>query len=210
MKEEPVFYVQVTFTDDKKASVQPIDTEVQNILQKYGDTVFGPLPPGLPPSRTIDHKIKVCPDEPVFRTPYRLSKEDLEELKTQIDEMLEKGWIQPSMSPWAAPVIFVKKKDGSRRMCIDYRALNKLTIKSRYPIPHIQDCFDQLGQATVFSKIDLKSGYYQIRVAEDDVEKTAFTTRYGQFEFRVMPFGLTNAPATFQTLMNSILRPFFG
>ncbi|GJT43820.1 putative reverse transcriptase domain-containing protein [Tanacetum coccineum] len=124
------------------------------------------------------------------------------ELSNQLKELQEKGFIQPSHSPWGAPVLFVKKKDGSMRMCIDYRELNKLTIKNRYPLPRIDDLFDQLQGACCFSKIDLRSGYHQLRVREEDIPKTAFRTRYGHFEFTVMPFGLTNAPAIFMDLMN--------
>nr|GEU32934.1 putative reverse transcriptase domain-containing protein [Tanacetum cinerariifolium] len=128
------------------------------------------------------------------------------ELSNQLKELQEKGFIRPSHSPWGAPVLFVKKKDGSLRMCIDYRELNKLTIKNRYPLPRIDDLFDQLQGACYFSKIDLHSRYHQLRVREEDIPKTAFRTRYGHFEFTVMPFGLTNAPAVFMDLMNRVLK----
>ncbi|KAK8597343.1 hypothetical protein V6N12_065813 [Hibiscus sabdariffa] len=120
---------------------------------------------------------------------------ELKELKRQLEKLQSKGFIQPNTSPWGAPVLFVKKKDGSMRLCIDYRQLNRITIKNKYPLPRIKDLFDQLKDASVFSKIDLRSGYYQMRVKDVDVPKTAFWTRYGHFEFLVMPFGLTNAPA---------------
>ncbi|KAD5961707.1 hypothetical protein E3N88_13180 [Mikania micrantha] len=132
----------------------------------------------------------------------------MQELSGQLQELLDKGFIRPSFSPWGAPILFVKKKDGSFRMCIDYRELNKLTIKNRYPLPRIDDLFDQLQGATYFSKIDLISGYHQLRVHDDDVPKTAFRTRYGHYEFLVMPFGLTNAPAVFMDLMNRVCRPY--
>ncbi|GKC88464.1 putative reverse transcriptase domain-containing protein, partial [Tanacetum coccineum] len=132
----------------------------------------------------------------------------MEELSTQLQELSDKGFIRPSSSPWGAPVLFVKKKDGSFRMCIDYRELNKLTVKNRYPLPRIDDLFDQLQGSSVYSKIDLRSGYHQLRVRDEDIPKTAFRTRYGHYEFQVMPFGLTNAPAVFMDLMNRVCRPY--
>jgi len=130
------------------------------------------------------------------------------ELKQQIEELFEKQFIRPSVSPWGAPVLLVKKKDGSSRLCVDYRQLNKLTIKNKYSLPRIDDLMDQLHGAAVFSKIDLRSGYHQIRVKSDDVQKTAFRSRYGHYEYVVMPFGVTNAPALFMDYMNRIFRPF--
>ncbi|KAL4016608.1 hypothetical protein IC575_024260 [Cucumis melo] len=126
----------------------------------------------------------------------------------RLQELLDKGFIRPSVSPWGAPVLFVKKKDGSMRLCIDYRELNKVTVKNRYPLPRIDDLFDQLQGATVFSKIDLRSGYHQLRIKDEDVPKTAFRSRYGHYEFIVMSFGLTNAPAVFMDLMNRVFREF--
>jgi hypothetical protein len=127
---------------------------------------------------------------------------DLIELKKQIEELLEKGFIRPSSSPWGTAVLFVNKKDGSRRMCVDYRSLNEVTIKNKYPLPRIEDLFDQMRGATIFSKIDLRSGYHQLKIRTEDIPKTAFTTRYGLYEFLVMSFGLTNAPAYFMNFMN--------
>ncbi|KAD4982099.1 hypothetical protein E3N88_18770 [Mikania micrantha] len=132
----------------------------------------------------------------------------MKELKKQLDELLEKGFIRPSSSPWGAPILFVKKIDGSMRMCIDYRELNKVTIKNKYPLPRIDDLFDQLQGACHFSKIDLRSGYHQLKVQDEDIPKTAFRTRYGHYEFTVMPFGLTNAPAAFMDMMNHICKPY--
>ncbi|GJX36051.1 reverse transcriptase domain-containing protein [Tanacetum coccineum] len=158
--------------------------------------VFPEELPGLPPPRQVEFRIDLVPGAaPVARAPYRLAPSEMRELSVQLQELLEKGFIHPSSSPWGAPVLFVKKKDGSFRMCIDYRELNKLTVKNRYPLPRIDDLFDQLQGSSVYSKIDLRSGYHQLRIKEEDIPITAFRTRYGHFEFQVMPFGLTNAPA---------------
>ncbi|GKB96554.1 putative reverse transcriptase domain-containing protein, partial [Tanacetum coccineum] len=149
--------------------------------------------PGLPPTRQVEFQIDLVPGSaPMARAPYRLAPSELQELSTQLQELSDKGFIRPSSSPWGAPVLFVKKKDGSFRMCIDYRELNKLTVKNRYPLPRIDDLFDQLQGSSVYSKIDLRSGYHQLRVRDEDIPKTAFRTRYGHYEFQVMPFGLTN------------------
>ncbi|GJT46359.1 putative reverse transcriptase domain-containing protein [Tanacetum coccineum] len=164
---------------------------------------------GLPLMREIEFRIDLIPGaSPVVRSPYRLAPSEMLELSNQLKELQEKGFIRPSHSPWGAPMLFVKKKDGSMRMCIDYRELNKLTIKNRYPLPRIDDLFDQLQGACCFSKIDLLSGYHQLRVREEDISKTAFRTQYGYFEFTVMPFGLTNAPAIFMDLMNRVCKPY--
>jgi hypothetical protein len=144
----------------------------------------------------------------VSRTPYRMSTPELVELKLQLTEMMDKGYIWPSVSPWGAPVMFVKKKDDTLRLCIDYRQLNKVTIKNKYPLPRIDDLFNQLGGASIFSKIDLRSEYHQVQIKGEDIHKTAFQTRYGHYEFVVAPFGLTNAPATFMCLMNNVLNKF--
>ncbi|GKD90865.1 putative reverse transcriptase domain-containing protein [Tanacetum coccineum] len=164
---------------------------------------------GLPPVREIEFRIDlILGASPVVKSPYRLAPSEMLELSNQLKELQEKGFIRPSHSPWGAPVLFVKKKDGAMRMCIDYRELNKLTIKNRYPLPRIDDLFDQLQGACCFSKIDLRSGYHQLRVREEDIPKTAFRTRYGHFEFTVMPFGLTNAPTIFMDLMNRVCKPY--
>jgi hypothetical protein len=146
--------------------------------------------------------------EPIARMPYRMSTPELQELRMQLKELLDLGLIRPSVSPWGAPVIFIRKKDGSWRLCIDYRQLNKATIKNQYPLPRIDDLFDQMKGATVFSKIDLRSGYHQLRIKEDDVPKTAFKMRFGHYEFTVLPFGLTNAPGVFMSLMNGVFREY--
>ncbi|GJS39190.1 putative reverse transcriptase domain-containing protein [Tanacetum coccineum] len=163
----------------------------------------------LPRFREIEFRIELIPGAtPVAKSSYRLAPSELEDLSRQLKELQDKGFIRPSSSPWEAGGMFVKKKDGSFRMCIDYKELNRLTIKNRYPFPRIDDLFDQLQGSQFFSKIDLRSGYHQLRVHEDDIPKTAFRTRYGHFEFTVMPFGLTNAPAIFMDLMNSICRSY--
>ncbi|GJR16525.1 putative reverse transcriptase domain-containing protein [Tanacetum coccineum] len=150
--------------------------------------------------------LEVFPED--LPAPYRLAPSEMKELSDQIKELSDKGFIRPSSPPWGAPVLFVKKKDGSFQMCIDYRELNKLTVKNRYPLPRIDDLFDQLQGSSVYSKIDLRSGYHQLRVREEDIPKTAFRTRYGHYEFQVMPFGLTNAPAVFMDLMNRVCKPY--
>ncbi|GJQ98153.1 putative reverse transcriptase domain-containing protein [Tanacetum coccineum] len=165
--------------------------------------------PGLPPARPVEFQIDLVPGAaPVARAPYRLAPSEMKELSEQLQELSDKGFIRPSSSPWGAPVLFVKKKDGSFRMCIDYRELNKLTVKNRYPLPRIDDLFDQLQGSSIYSKIDLRSGYHQLRVRDQDIPKTAFRTRYGHYEFQVMPFGLTNAPAVFMDLMNRVCKPY--
>ena len=140
--------------------------------------------------------------------PYRMAPAELRELKEQLQELLDKGFIRPSTSPWGTPVLFVKKKDGTLRLCIDYRELNKVTIKNKYPLLRIDDLFDQLQGAQYFSKIDLRSSYHQLRIRKADVSKMAFRTRYGHYEFLVMSFGLSYAPAAFIDLMNRVFRPY--
>nr|GEZ32405.1 putative reverse transcriptase domain-containing protein [Tanacetum cinerariifolium] len=165
--------------------------------------------PGLLPIRPVEFQIDLVPGAaPVARAPYRLAPFEMKELAEQLKELSDKGFIRPSSSPWGAPVMFVKKKDGSFRMCIDYQELNKLMVKNRYPLPRIDDLFDQLQGSSVYSKIDLRSGYHQLRVREEDIPKTAFRTRYGHYEFQVMPLGLTNAPAVFMDLMNRVCKPY--
>ncbi|KAL0561192.1 hypothetical protein IC582_001613 [Cucumis melo] len=178
------------------------------VVRDYPD-VFPEELPGLPPKREVEFAIEREPGTvPISRAPYRMAPVELKELKVQLQELLDKGFIRPSVSPWGAPVLFVKKKDGSMRLCIDYRELNKVTVKNRYPLLRINDLFDQLQGATVFSKIDLRSGYHQLRIKDGDVSKTAFRSRYGRYEFIVMSFGLTNASAVFMDLMNIVFREF--
>ncbi|KAL5572480.1 hypothetical protein UlMin_022077 [Ulmus minor] len=196
-------YLAAVVDTTKKAKVELNEVPV---VKEFVD-VFPEELPGLPPDREVTFEIEVLPGTaPISKAPYRMAPAELKELQTQLQELLEKGFIRPSHSPWGAPVLFVKKKDGTLRMCIDYRGLNKVTIKNKYPLPRIDDLFDQLKGAVVFSKIDLRSGYHQLRIKESDIPKSAFRTRYGHYEFLVMPFGLTNAPAAFMDLMNRVFK----
>ncbi|GJW92285.1 putative reverse transcriptase domain-containing protein [Tanacetum coccineum] len=163
--------------------------------------------PGLLPARHVEFQNDLLPGA-VARTPYRLASAEMKELSDQLKELSDKGFIKPSSSPWGDPILFIKKKDRSFRMCIDYRELNKLTVKNRYLLPRIDDLFDQLQGSSVYLKIDLRSGYHRLRVREEDVSKTAFRTHYGHYEFQVMPFGLTNTPAVFMDLMNRVCKPY--
>ncbi|GAU35775.1 hypothetical protein TSUD_61360 [Trifolium subterraneum] len=178
------------------------------VVSEFSD-VFPEDISDLPPEREAKFSIDLVPGtSPISMAPYRMSASELNELKKQLEELLEKKFIRPSVSPWGAPVLLVKKKEGSMRLCIDYRQLNKATIKNKYPLPRIDDLMDQLVGACVFCKIDLRSGYHQIRVKTEDVPKTAFRTRYGHYEYTVMPFGVTTAPGVFMEYMNRIFHSF--
>jgi hypothetical protein len=174
------------------------------VVCEYPD-VFPDDLPGMPPDRDIEFIIELQPGTaPISKRPYRMPPNELAELKIQLQDLLDKGFIRPSASPWGCPALFVKKKDNSLRLCVDYRPLNAVTIKNKYPLPRIDILFDQLAGAKVFSKIDLRSGYHQIKIRPSDISKTAFSTRYGLYEYLVMSFGLTNALAYFMYLMNSV------
>jgi hypothetical protein len=174
------------------------------VVEEFID-VFPEELSGMPPEREVEFYIDLIPGTaPIAKRPYCMAPTELAELKLQIAKLQQKGYIRPSLSPWRALVLFVNKKDRSMRMCIDYRSLNEVTIKNKYPLPRIDDLFDQLQGAKYFSKIDLRSGYHQLRIKEADIQKTAFVTRYGRYEFTVMPFGLTNTPAFFMNLMNKV------
>ena len=185
-----------------------LDLDLPRVVCEYVD-VFPDELPGLPPQRVVDFSIKLHPGtSPISMTSHRMAPVELQELRVQLQELLDKGFIRPSTSPWGAPVLFEKKKDKTLRLCIDYRQLNRVTIKNRYPLPRIDDLFDQLRGARVYSKIGLRTGYHQLRVKEIDIPKTAFRTRYGHFKFTMMPFGLTKAPAAFMDLMHRIFQPY--
>nr|GEU96350.1 putative reverse transcriptase domain-containing protein [Tanacetum cinerariifolium] len=203
----PVFLANITTktikdkSEEKRLENVPI---VRDFFEVFPEDI-----PGLPPTRQVEFQIDLIPGAaPVARAPYRLVSSEMKELSDQLHELSDKGFIRPSSSPWGAPVLFVKKKDGSFRMCIDYRELNKLTVKNRYLLPRIDDLFDQLQRSSIYLKIDLRSAYHQLRVREQDIPKTAFRTRYGHYEFQVMSFGLTNAPSVFMDLMNRVCKPY--
>ncbi len=198
-----------------QASSTPIDPGIQIVLDEFPDRFPAGRFPNwetLPHDRGIGHVIPLQDSsaEPPFKPTYRLSPLERQEAETQIRALLAAGLIEPSSSPYGAPILFTDKKDGGLRMCIDYRALNKLTIKNRYPLPRIDDLLDAAQGAKVFSSLDLLSGYHQIRIQPEDVPKTAFRTPLGLYQWKVLSFGLTNAPATFQTVMNNVLRPVLG
>ena len=201
-RHKPTFLATLCMEDIERSS-GPIPAPVKELLLEFEDIMPQDMPKRLPPRRTVDHEIELVPGaKPPARAPYRMSQPELAELRRQLTEMLDTGIIVPSKSPYGSPVLFQKKHDGSLQLCVDYRALNKITVKNKYPIPLMADLFDRLGGATVFTKIDLRTGYWQVRIADGDAHKTTCVRRYGSYDFLVMPFVLTNAPATFCTLMN--------
>jgi len=178
------------------------------VVREFQD-VFPEELPGIPPARAVEFVIDLVPGTtPIAKRPYKMPPHELLELKQEIDNSLRLGFIRPSSSAWGAPSLFVKKKDGTNRLVQDYRPINQATIQNKYPLPRINDLYDQLAGSTVFSKLDLRLGYHQIRVRKEDIPKTAFVTRYGSYEYTVMSFGLTNAPATFSRLMNYIFMDY--
>jgi hypothetical protein len=207
----------ITYQTDKHSHVEIViqlnslkEAKLEDIpvVNEFMD-VFPQELPGMPPDREIEFTIDLKPGTtPISQAPYKMGPKELKELKEQLDELESKGFIQESISPWGSPVIFVDKRDGGRRMCGDFRNLNNVTIKNKYPLPRIQDLFDQVHGAGVFSKIDLRSRYHQIKIKPEDVPKSAFVSRYGHHKYLVIPFGLTNAPAIFMNLMNKIFMPY--
>ena len=187
---------------------QKLAPKFEALLKEFEDVFPEKIPDCLPPKRTVDHEITLYPGTtPPSRPIYGMSKPEMEELVNKLEDFIKKGYIQPSTSLYGAPVVFAGKKDGGLRFCVDYRALNKYTIKNKYPLPRIEDLFNQLKGSKVFSKIDLRDGYYQVRMKPEDIPKTAFRTPRGHWEWVVMPMGLTNAPATFMRVMDNIFRP---
>jgi hypothetical protein len=204
-------YVAENLVTDKATSNQVVLNQLDatstmdvRTVSEFPD-VFPEELPGMPPDCEIKFVIELVPGTaPIFKRPYRMAANQLVELKEQLQELLDKGYIHPSASPWGALVIFVPKNDGTQRMCVDYRSLNEVTIKNKYHLPRIDDLFDQLKGVCIFSKIDLRSGYHQLKIRATNIPKTAFITRYGLYEYTVMSFGLTNAPAYFMYLMNKV------
>jgi hypothetical protein len=202
----------ITITPSTRPAIYLVDGKFVGknirVVREFLD-VFPEELPGMPPDREVEFVIDLLPGTaPISKRPYKMSVEELKELKKQLTELQEAGYIRPSSSPWGAPVLFVLKKDGSQRMCVDYRSLNDVTIKNKYLLPRIEDLFDQMSGARIFSKIDLRSGYHQMKIRPSDIPKMAFSTRYGLYEFMAMSFGLTNAPAYFMNLMNKVFMGY--
>jgi hypothetical protein len=208
-------YVAENLVTDKVASNRMVlnhldaaSTRDISSVSKFPD-VFPEELPSMPPDREMEFVIElVLGTAPIFKRPYRMAANQLAELKEQHQELLDKGYIRPSASPWGTPIIFAAKKNGTQRMCVDYYSLNEVTVKNKYPLPRIDDLFDQLKGGRIFSKIDLRSGYHQLKIRATEIPKTAFITRYGLYEYTVMSFGLTIAPAYFMYLMNKVFMEY--
>jgi hypothetical protein len=199
---------QIFATHMEEATKDKVESIEVHLVLKYFEYDFLQIP-GLPPKRDIDFSIDLVPGvASVSKTPYKMGTLELKELQMQLEELLRKGYICPSVSPWGDPILFVKKKDETSRLCIDFRQLNKVTIKNKYLFPRIDDLFDQIKGARIFSKIELRSCYHRVRIKEEYINKTTFITRYGHYEFMVVPFGLSNAPIVFMCLMNGVFREY--
>jgi hypothetical protein len=206
------FQVQIAVTTSSKRAMFFIAEEFVGdnirVVRDFPD-VFPEELPGMPPDSEVEFVIDLLPGTAtISKRPYMMSVDELKELKKQLTELQEAGYIRPSSSSWGAPVLFVQKKDGSQRMCVDYRSLNDVMVKNKYTIPRIEDLFDQMRGARVFSKIDLRSGYHQMKIRPSDIPKTTFSTRYGLYEFTVVSFGLTNAQSYFMNLMNKVFMEY--
>ncbi|KAK4511130.1 uncharacterized protein ATC70_012342 [Mucor velutinosus] len=205
-KEAEVYLLHVCEDHNKEVQItMSMDTEWKKQLSQEYPGVFQSKLSGVPSTQEVEHVIDTGDAAPINKPAYKMSPLELDELKRQLKELLAAGMIRPSTSPWGSPVLFVKKKDGSMRMCIDYRALNKVTVRNTFPLPRIDECLDRLKGASYFSCLDLKSGYHQIRIKDTDIPKTAINTRYGKFEWSVLGMGLCNSPPTFQAWMNKLL-----
>ncbi|MCO5587665.1 hypothetical protein L7F22_041616 [Adiantum nelumboides] len=208
-----MIFVKDSLSDVNKTQVNESgsqeDLELSKFLNQFQDVFIDDIPGELPPKQgDDDHAFDlILGSSPPDKPPYKVSQAQQEEIMRQVNELVEKGMVRPSSSPFCSPILLVHKKDGTYRMCVNYRALNKITIKNKFPMPHIEDLFDKLQGSTYFSRIDLKSGYHQISIVNEDILKTAFCTTFGLYEYLVMPFGLTNAPATFNCMMEWIFRP---
>ena len=205
---EEVSSKNATCADDIQVEQAELASDIKTLVNEYKSVFPAEVPGGLPPRRRISHAIPMQPGvTPVAQRGRRLSYAQEQEMLKQVKDLMSKGWIDTSASPWGSPILFVKKKDGGMRMCVDYRAVNKLTTRNSYPLPRIDDMLDKLSGSSIFTCLDLQQAYHQVRLNEEDIPKTAFITPIGLYEYKVLPFGLCNAPSTFQALMDSVLGP---